>query len=201
MPNAKVVLIGYSGHGLVCLDVAILNNYAITGYCDQEIKEFNPFDLKFLGSETQLEKNTNIILGIGDNHIRFKIFKELPTLKYPNFIHPSAVVSESVKLCKGIIVASNAVLNPFAKIGTGVIINTAAIIEHECVLGDFSHVAPGAVLCGNVTVGKRSFIGANSVIKQGITIGDDVIVGAGSVVISDVSDNVTVVGNPAKILK
>lgn len=201
MSNSSAVLIGYSGHGLMCLDVASLNDYDITGYCDQEPKVFNPFNLKFLGSETQLQNKTNVILGIGDNHIRYKIYKELPHLKYINIIHPSAVVAWSVKLSDGVVVAANAVVNPFAEIGTAAIINTSAIIEHECVIGDFSHVAPGAVLCGNVKVGPRSFIGANSVIKQGITIGGNVIVGAGSVVISDIPDNLTVVGNPARILK
>ena len=201
MSNLKAVLIGYSGHGLMCLDVATLNGYSITGYCDQDLKKNNPLNLKFLGSETQLENGTNVILGIGDNNIRFKIYKELPHLKYPNIIHPSAIVAQSVKLGEGTVLGSNAVVNPFAKIGTGVIVNTASIIEHECILADFSHVAPGAVLCGNVKIGTRSFIGANSVIKQGITIGNDVIVGAGSVVISDIPDNVTVVGNPARILK
>ena len=201
MSNPTAVLIGYSGHGLMCLEVATLNDYTISGYCDQNLKEFNPLNLKFLGSETQLEAGTNAILGIGDNDIRFKIYKELPALNYINIIHPSAIVAWSVKLNEGVVVAANAVLNPFAKIGTGVIINTSAIVEHECVIGDFSHIAPAAVLCGNVKVGKRSFIGANSVIKQGVTIGDDVIVGAGSVVISDIPNNTTVVGNPGRILK
>jgi len=91
MPNSQAVLIGYSGHGLVCIDVATLNDYTITGYCDHELKEFNPLNLKFLGSETQLEVGTNVILGIGDNHIRFKIYKELPALNYINIIHPSGL--------------------------------------------------------------------------------------------------------------
>lgn len=41
-------------------------------------------------------------------------------------------------------------------------------------------------------------IGANSVILPGVTIGRNAMIGAGSVVTNDVSDNVTVYGNPAK---
>ena len=92
-------------------------------------------------------------------------------------------------------------MNPLTTIEEGVIVNTNAIIEHECYLGSFCHVAPGVVLAGNVKIGKRSFIGANSVIKQGITIGNDVTIGAGSVILNDVPNNVTVVGNPGKIIK
>jgi len=201
MPNSQAVLIGYSGHGLVCIDVATLNDYTITGYCDMDSKEFNPFNLKFLGSESQLKNGTAVILGIGDNNIRLKIYKEFPHLKFINIIHPSAVVARSIKLNAATVICAAAVISPFAKIGSGVIINTAAVIEHECVIGAFSHIAPGAVLCGNVTVGTRTFIGANAVIKQGVTIGDDVVIGAGSVVISDLQNYTTVVGNPARILK
>ena len=145
MPNPTAVLIGYSGHGLMCLDVATLNDYTILGYCDQNVKDFNPLNLNFLGSETQLENETNVILGIGDNHIRFKIYKELPQLKYINIIHPSAIVAWSVKISEGIVIAANAVVNPFVEIGAGVILNTASIIEHECLIGDFSHIAPETI--------------------------------------------------------
>src|SRR4030095_339622 len=85
-----------------------------------------------------------------------------------NAIHPSAVISASVKMGDGVMVAANATLNPLVEIGQGVICNTSSSIDHECVIGDFSHIAPGAVLCGNVMVGRGSFVGANSVIKQGV---------------------------------
>ena len=44
-------------------------------------------------------------------------------------------------------------------------------------------------------------IGANSVVKQGIKIGNNVTIGAGAVIINDVSDNLTIVGNPGRIIK
>ena len=49
--------------------------------------------------------------------------------------------------------------------------------------------------------GELSFIGIGATIIQGIKIGKNVIIGAGSVVIKDITDNVIVVGNPAKIIK
>ena len=201
MSRPRVVLIGYSGHGLVCSDIALLNNYSIAGYCDRTPKVYNPLNLKFLGSEAELTAGTNVILGIGDNTIRFQLYNQLPKLKYINIIHPTAILASHVLFNEGIVIAANAVVNPFVSIGPGVIINTSAVVEHECVIGDFSHIAPAAVLCGNIKVGKRSFIGANSVIKQGISIGDDVVIGAGSVVISDIPNGTKVVGNPARILK
>jgi acetyltransferase-like isoleucine patch superfamily enzyme len=50
-------------------------------------------------------------------------------------------------------------------------------------------------------VKKGASIGAGSTILCGITIGENAMIGAGSVVTKDVPDNMTVVGNPATIIK
>jgi len=52
-----------------------------------------------------------------------------------------------------------------------------------------------------VKIGARSFIGANATIIPGITIGSNVTIGAGTIVIKDIPDDVTCVGNPARIIK
>jgi len=52
-----------------------------------------------------------------------------------------------------------------------------------------------------IIVRKRASIGANATILPGIEIGEGAMVGAGSVVTKNVPAGVTVVGNPAKILK
>jgi len=49
-------------------------------------------------------------------------------------------------------------------------------------------------------VGKNVRIGSNATILP-VNIGDNVIIGAGSVVTKDVPANVTVCGNPAKIME
>lgn len=43
-------------------------------------------------------------------------------------------------------------------------------------------------------------IGANATILPGIKIGKNSLIGAGSVVVSDVPDNVKIIGNPGKIV-
>lgn len=206
----QVVIIGYSGHAFVVLDILLSRKYTILGYCDSIEKEFNPFNLKYLGKESDpyplsILKENNYFVSIGDNNIRGKILDKLTILfdnAALNIIHEKSVCSSFVEWhphC-GILVAGNATINTFVKIGKGVICNTSCSIDHDCVIGDYVHIAPSAVLCGNVTVGDYSFIGANSVVKQGITIGENVVVGAGSVVIKDIPDNSVVAGNPAKPL-
>lgn len=207
--NKPIIIIGYSGHAFVVCDVFISQQQEVIGYCDQKEMNKNPFNLTYLGSERE-ENTLNIIskndwfIGIGNNKIRRAIFENLIQNKLQNpvnAIHKSAIIGAEVKIGSGVMIGSNSSINALAQIGNGVICNTGSIIEHECIIGDFVHIAPGAVLAGNVEVGAGSFIGANSVVKQGIKIGKDVILGAGSVVIRDIPDNVTVVGNPSKIIK
>lgn len=51
------------------------------------------------------------------------------------------------------------------------------------------------------TIGDNVNLGVGVIIIGDIHIGNNVNVGAGSVIVKDVPDNVTVVGNPAKIIK
>lgn len=200
-----LAFIGYSGHAYVCIEIALLLNYNILGYHDVIEVSKNPYQLSFLGEETQFGKHQGLLFSsIGDNKIRHKVYKTVSVIKSDMFVtlqHPTAIVSETVQIGKNVLISAGAVINAQCHIGTGCIINTGAIIEHECQVQDFAHVAPGAVLLGNIYVGPRSFIGAGAVVKQGLRIGKDVIVGAGAVVITDIPDHTTVVGNPAKELK
>ena len=207
MSDKKVILIGYSGHGLVVADIAIENQLELIGYTDIKPVQNNPFNLEYLGNEGDNSffdkyKNVKFLIGIGDNIIREKIYnfllqnnRECYSLK-----SKTADISKTSCIGNGTLVNKNVSINAFAQIGNNVIINTACIIEHDCIIGNSSHIAPGAALAGNVNIGERTFIGANSVIKQGVKIGDDVIIGAGSVIINDIPSGKKVVGNPGRYI-
>ena len=204
--NKPIALIGYSGHAYVVIDILLGSGRLVAAYCDREQKLSNPYGLKYLGTENEAVNGLqefDFFVGIGNNLIRQKVQRYLgPLLGNPvNAIHTSAVVSSSVELATGVMVAANATINPLVKLGHGVICNTACIIDHECIVGDFAHIGPGTVLCGNVKVGAGSFVGASAVIKPGITIGENATIGAGAVIINDVPANCTVVGNPQRILQ
>lgn len=199
----KIKLIGYSGHGLVCAEIAQLNNFDVIGYFDNNEKPLNPFQLKYLGADNVEIFGEPIFIAIGDNKIRSKLFSKyiLKNNLSFNLIHPNASISRNIEIGCGNLICSNSIINTLAIIGNGIIVNSGAIIEHECQIKNFAHIAPGAVLAGNVTIGERTFVGANATIKQGVIIGNDVIIGAGTVVINDIPDYCTVVGNPGKIIK
>ena len=207
MLDRSIVLVGYSGHGMVVSEAALLAEMDLKYYTEKNTVKLNPFKLIYLGFEgdssfEEWNKNYSFVLGIGDNLLRQKtanlILSNNKTIQ--NVIHPSASISELIALGQGNFIARNVSINPFAKIGNHCILNTTCIIEHECVIADAAHIAPGAVLAGNVSVGERSFIGANSIVKEGVIIGSDVIIGAGSVVVKNILDGKTMVGNPLREL-
>jgi len=205
--DKKIILVGYSGHGLVVADTAFENNLDVIGYTEKSINNVNLFKLEYLGNESSpnfelWDLDVDFILGIGDNLLREKIYKHILKngKKVITLINSSSSISNFAVIGDGVFINRNVTINTFAKIGSNVILNTGCIVEHECEIHDNVHIASGAVLAGNVKVGSGSFIGANSVIKQGIEIGKNVIVGAGTVVLNDISDGNKIVGNPQRFI-
>lgn len=208
MSDKKIILVGYSGHGLVVADTALENNLNVIGYTEKSVNKVNRFKLEYLGDESSpdfkgWDLDVSFVLGIGDNLLREKIFNNILNngKKVISLINSTASISSFATIGEGVFINRNVTINAFVKIGSNVILNTGCIIEHECEILDNVHIAPGAVLAGNVKVGSGSFIGANSVIKQGVEIGKNVIVGAGAVVLHNIKDGFRLVGNPAVPLK
>jgi UDP-perosamine 4-acetyltransferase len=114
---------------------------------------------------------------------------------------PGSMVSARAKIGAGSALLPCCVVNADASIGVNCIINTTAVIEHDCVVGDHVHVATGAKITGGAAVGIGSFVGAGAVVKHGVRIGARAVIGAGAVVVSDVPDNTTVVGCPARAVR
>lgn len=207
MLNKKVVLAGYSGHGLVVADAALEQGLELLYYTDKERISKNPYNLEYLGFEGDPDyKHWNqdyaYALAIGNNTIRQKTADTILNRgkELLNIIHPRSSVSKSLSSGIGNFINNCAVVNAQVVIGDFCILNTGSILEHECHLGNAVHIAPGAVLAGGVEVGDHTFIGANAVIKEGVRIGKNVIIGAGSVILGDVADDMKIVGNPGRII-
>lgn len=202
----RIAIIGASGHGKVTADIARSIGCETVKFYDERWQEIGElYDCPVVGDVASALRDATTkydvaIVAIGNAKTRASIQQRLPAVASA-LVHPSAVVSPSVKLGKGSVVMPNAVINADAVIGEGVIVNSGAVVEHDCLVGDYSHICPNATLAGGVRVGSYSWIGMGSSVIQLVEIGNNVTVGAGSVVIRNVGDKQTIVGSPAALIK
>jgi sugar O-acyltransferase (sialic acid O-acetyltransferase NeuD family) len=204
----KIFIFGASGHAKVVIDIVELQGlYDIAFLADDDanLKDTTVYGYRVIGGKPELLTSgiKRGIVAIGNNRARCGVAEWLKDngFEFVSAIHPSAQLARGVTIGSDSVVMAGTVINSDSTIGYDVIINTRASIDHDCTIGNGVHIAPGATLCGNVTVGAETFVCAGSTIIPNLIIGHDVIVGAGSTVIRNVSDQVTVVGSPAKVLK
>jgi acetyltransferase-like isoleucine patch superfamily enzyme len=110
-------------------------------------------------------------------------------------------VESFVYIEEGVTVGDYCKIKPHVYIPTGVVIEDRVFLgpnvtftndKYPQVKGDWKLL--------NTVVGEGASIGAHSVILPGVKIGRNAMVGAGSVVTTDVPDDTTVCGNPARPL-
>lgn len=206
----KIAIIGNGGHARVVEATITANGLTAAGFiaepghgkpeCNIIGQDENLADLAKAGTAT------HFIVGIGmvkgGAHLRSKLFYTAleAGLEPATLIHPASIVDPTAIIGPGSICMMGSAIQAHAKIGQNVIINTSATVDHDCVIEDNVHIATGATLSGGISVGENSLIGVGSCVRQGLTIGSGVTIGAGAVVVTDVPDNATYVGNPARPL-
>lgn len=148
--------------------------------------------------------DASVAVAVGGSPQRLKVVNRIKNSGHNDFatlIHPQAWVGRFVSLGEGAIICSGALITTDIKIGRHVHVNIGVTIGHDVVLGDFSTLNPNVSLSGNVDVGVGAEIGTGSIVVPKCKVGKWAILGAGSVVVRDVSENSTVVGSPARVIK
>lgn len=141
---------------------------------------------------------------IGNNKLRVRFLSLANQLGYqtPNYIHPSAIISPSVVIGKGVYVLLNTSIMPYVTIQDYVMISMNVNIAHHSVLEEGTFISTGVNFGASIVAHKYSYIGISATIMTGIkNLGEDCLVGAGAVIIKDVPDKAVVAGVPAKILR
>ena len=209
----KLLIYGAGGLGREILELSetinkIHHKWDITGFIDDDstiVGHVNNGIPVLGGMEVLygLQEPADVVLGIAKTKVKEKIYDELiknKLISFPVIIHPTAVVSDSSIISEGVVVFNLCFISVNTCIGKMSLMSAGSQLAHDSKLGDFCSVMPSVNISGNVTVNERVFIGVQSAIIQGISVGNDSVIGMGSVVVKNVPDNVTVAGNPAKLI-
>jgi len=202
---SRILILGAGGHAKVIADILRCGGLQVAGFLDDNFAHHAASfaGASILGTIADYARFApdGMIIGIGLNSARRQIVETLGTDAeglWCNAIHPSAVIAESVRLGKGIVVAAGAVINSDAVIGDHTIVNTRAVIEHDCIVGRYAHIAPSAALAGGVQIGEGALIGIGAVAIPRMSVGTWATVGANAAIVRPIPDGVTAKGVPAR---
>jgi serine O-acetyltransferase len=160
-------------------------------------------DLRASQEDRVLEKS------MGLWHVFFRM--ETPAIVCYRFGHwvakmQTPVISQVLGIVAGIFqrlvqIFVGVYISPDAEIGPGLVIHTPyGIIVGPNKIGEHCTLQNGVVLAaGTRGIGDNVYFGAGAKVMGGAKIGNNVVVAANSLVLTDVPDNMTVIGVPARI--
>ncbi|WP_181348843.1 acetyltransferase [Thalassobacillus sp. CUG 92003] len=200
-------IIGAGGHAKVITDIFQLTcpHHRLV-YFTSSPAQLEGTPTTFSDSLDSLQSEASTITGwhiaIGSPSIRKHKADQLTAqhLSLITAIHPKSVIAKSSVIGAGSSIMAGAVVNPSSTIGENCIINTSSSIDHDCSIASYVNIGPGSHVAGNVQIESLSDLGAGTIVIPNIRIGKGCVIGAGSVVITDIPDDCTAVGVPAKVI-
>lgn len=207
-PNIYLIGVGY--YTEVIIELAQDCGFEVKGlyhYNEERVGDI-VLGVEVIGSTNALFlqdiKNKNFGVTMGDNLLRENLANKIRGLGglTPNLIHPTVILSPSIKIGVGCFLHANALLLTKSEIGNDCNISPNSMVSHHAMLGNACFLAPFSVVGAYSVIGNRVLFGINSIIlPTKLVLGDDCVVGAKANVTKSFVAKTTLVGNPAKPLK
>lgn len=210
----SVVIVGAGGFGREVLEIfkdqnRISRSWNILGFVDEnkQLQEKTLNSYPVLGGLDWLREhnsdNLGCVVAIGMCETRKQVVERLQEIgvNFYDAIHPSVIMSDSVKMGTDVIICAGSVLTVNITIGDHVHININSTIGHDAVIGSYCTINPIVAINGNNHLGEGVYVGTGATFIQEVSIGSWSTIGAGAVVIGDIPEKVTAVGVPAKVVK
>ena len=204
-----LAIFGASGQGKEVREIADYQNAVEKRWSDIVFIDDNKPEGSFMGLElmqlnTAIERYQEIefVIAVGEPKTKKKICERLLSLncELGSVISPDSQVSPYCKLGKGLVIKRGAIISADAIIGDDTTIQSYACIGHDAIIGKHCQISTHVDIGGQTIVGDCVFVGLNAPVRELLKIGDNAIISAGAVVLKDVDSNVTVMGNPARVI-
>lgn len=208
--NKDIFIVGAGTYGEAMCELAEILGYEVKGFYDEDEKKqglaiMDHFVLgKFSDLNDEKIAGNNYIVAIGNNSIRSKIMTKINNSggHTPTLIHPTATISPSAEIGKGVYIQANAHIWTKVKIDDYCIISPNVVIAHHSVVGKACLVSTLTGVGASINIEDKVFIGMGCTIVTGMnTVGENSIIGAGAVVLKDVDKNSVYAGVPAKKIR
>ncbi|WP_367392691.1 NeuD/PglB/VioB family sugar acetyltransferase [Lewinella sp. LCG006] len=206
----NLVIIGAGGFAREIYDLA---NFCFQDDSTFKVKGFlsdGPSTIQSMGyppvlgtvSNYQLEEGDVFFCGIGNVNDRKKTVEIILEKggAFINLIHPTAMISPSVKIGKGVGIKAFSVLASDVSIGDFSFLQSSVIMGHDVSIGRFCHVNSFAFFAGYARVENLGVVNAGARLIQNVKVEEGAVVGVGSVVLKRVKAGTTVFGNPARVI-
>lgn len=118
-------------------------------------------------------------------------------LEIEPLVHPTAIISPTVRQPEGIIARARATVGANAELGRFCAIGTGSYVGHDVVIGPFCDLASGVHLASGARVRHGARLGIQCTVINKVTIGEQAFVAGGAVVTRDVEPLTLVAGVPA----
>lgn len=204
----NLVIIGAGGLAREAYDLAYLCYGNNSGFRVKGFLSDGPSDIESLGYPPVLAKVANynvepddvFFCAIGKVYDRKKTVEIILSKggKFINLIHPTAVISPSVKIGTGVAIKAFCVLSSDVIVEDFSYLQSSVIMGHDVHIGKYCQVNSFSFFAGYTRIHDLVTVNAGAKTVQNVVIEEESVVGIGSVVLNRVKKGTTVFGSPAR---
>ena len=149
-------------------------------------------------------EEVEFVIAVGEPSSRELLFERVEAAGYgfATIVHPSAFVSPSATLGRGVFVKMQSIVSSDAVLEDNVFLQADVIVGHDVRVGRHTQVSAFSHIAGHATLGARCYLGVRASVREECQMGDDVVLAMGAVVMEKrVPSRVLAMGNPAKYVR
>lgn len=152
----KLIIIGAGGLGREVYDLALdAGTYDIRGFVDANATTA-PDGAPILGTpdDYEIQPDDVFVCAIGNPAARKRCVEQLQQrgARFATLVHPTAIISPSVKMAGGCIIKPYVTIGSRATVGAHTVIQPHATLEHDVKAGDFCLIGASCAMQGATSI-------------------------------------------------